>query len=135
MFCLVPFLLLLAIPSQHMACLVSSSQSPTPANYCVKRNGRSITLELVPLSAETEQNKFHLRNVGTEWNDLFEAFVPVILKFLELKRNKFPDTVNAVMWLRSNRDQFKKPIHEPVALVVRNMSPLWFSCSFCNPKN
>ncbi|XP_071488629.1 structural maintenance of chromosomes protein 5-like [Diadema antillarum] len=38
---------------------------------------------------------------------------------LRLLRNKFPDTVNAVMWLRSNRDQFKKPIHEPIALVLK----------------
>nr|XP_054756327.1 structural maintenance of chromosomes protein 5-like [Lytechinus pictus] len=37
---------------------------------------------------------------------------------LRTLQGKSPDTYNAVLWLRSNPDKFKKTIHEPIALVL-----------------
>ena len=61
------------------------------------RNGRSGTMERVPFEAGTERNEFHLKQSGTERNDLFLALVPILIKerdgtssilnHLELERN------------------------------------------------
>ncbi|XP_030832464.1 structural maintenance of chromosomes protein 5 isoform X1 [Strongylocentrotus purpuratus] len=37
---------------------------------------------------------------------------------LRALKTRSPDTYNAVLWLRSNADKFKKTIHEPIALVL-----------------
>lgn len=43
-------------------------------------------------------------------------------------RQRFRDTYDAVLWLRSNRDKFKQRVCEPIMLTVRNFVHLGGIC-------
>lgn len=84
--------------------------------------------ELNRLSRESSQIEAQCSNVRSERENMkreIRGFQGQLKKLNDLRdrrlqtlRGKSPDLVNAVMWLRSNRDKFKKTIHEPIALVL-----------------
>lgn len=42
----------------------------------------------------------------------------------ETLRGKYQDTHSALMWLRKNKDKFKKTVCEPIMLVVRKSTSI-----------
>ncbi|XP_071964942.1 structural maintenance of chromosomes protein 5-like [Antedon mediterranea] len=82
---------------------------------------RQIGKELSKIDSECSSIRRDIEDARSEMKELQDQLKVlndqrnVRLRFLEQRRR---DTYAAVKWLQANKDMFKKPIHEPVMLVL-----------------
>ncbi|XP_005089499.1 structural maintenance of chromosomes protein 5 [Aplysia californica] len=89
-------------------------------------NIRNVNMEMSSVQAEGENLGREIKTLKAETRD-FEAQLKQIKdvnnRRLETLRILHQNTYDAVVWLRANKDRFKKPIHEPMIICLNVANP------------
>ena len=90
------------------------------------KNLRNVNMEMSNVQAEGENLKREINNIRAETKDVehqLKQIKDVNIRKLENLRQIHQHTYDAVLWLRNNRDKFKKHIYEPMIICLNVINP------------